>query len=101
MVVHTLRALDSSGVVDAGVLVVPPELHAQMQGLLVEHLLAARWHPVDGGATRQESVANGLAALTPDVDVVLVHDAARPFVPPTSYGGWSTRSRPEPTPWFQ
>lgn len=37
-----------------------------------------RW--VLGGATRRESVANGLAALT-GVDRVLVHDAARPFVP--------------------
>jgi 2-C-methyl-D-erythritol 4-phosphate cytidylyltransferase len=34
-----------------------------------------------GGATRQLSVAAGLAALAPDVDVVLVHDVARAFVP--------------------
>lgn len=32
---------------------------------------------VPGGATRQESVAAGLAALADDVEVVLVHDAAR------------------------
>jgi 2-C-methyl-D-erythritol 4-phosphate cytidylyltransferase/2-C-methyl-D-erythritol 2,4-cyclodiphosphate synthase len=36
---------------------------------------------VAGGATRQSSVAAGLAALWPDVGVVLVHDAARPFTP--------------------
>jgi len=36
---------------------------------------------VVGGATRQASVAAGLAALWPDVGVVLVHDAARPFAP--------------------
>ncbi len=35
---------------------------------------------VVGGATRQESVARGIAAL-PAGDVVLVHDAARPLVP--------------------
>jgi 2-C-methyl-D-erythritol 4-phosphate cytidylyltransferase/2-C-methyl-D-erythritol 2,4-cyclodiphosphate synthase len=35
--------------------------------------------PVTGGATRQESVQNGLAAI--DADIVLIHDAARPFVP--------------------
>lgn len=33
-----------------------------------------------GGATRQESVRNGLATVPDDVDVVAVHDAARPFV---------------------
>ena len=36
---------------------------------------------VAGGPTRQSSVAGGLDALWPDVGVVLVHDAARPFAP--------------------
>ena len=36
---------------------------------------------VVGGATRQASVAAGLAALAAGVDLVLVHDVARPFVP--------------------
>jgi 2-C-methyl-D-erythritol 4-phosphate cytidylyltransferase/2-C-methyl-D-erythritol 2,4-cyclodiphosphate synthase len=35
--------------------------------------------PVIGGATRRESVANGLAAA--GGDRVLIHDAARPFLP--------------------
>lgn len=39
--------------------------------------------PVPGGATRQDSVRAGLEALAPYVpDVVLVHDAARPVIPP-------------------
>jgi 2-C-methyl-D-erythritol 4-phosphate cytidylyltransferase len=33
-----------------------------------------------GGAQRQDSVANGARALKTGVEVVLVHDAARPFV---------------------
>ncbi|WP_332810529.1 bifunctional 2-C-methyl-D-erythritol 4-phosphate cytidylyltransferase/2-C-methyl-D-erythritol 2,4-cyclodiphosphate synthase [Sphingomonas sp.] len=39
--------------------------------------------PVVGGATRQQSVRNGLEALAGRGDVarVLIHDAARPFVP--------------------
>ncbi|HTE06034.1 MAG TPA: 2-C-methyl-D-erythritol 4-phosphate cytidylyltransferase [Planctomycetota bacterium] len=36
---------------------------------------------VDGGKLRQDSVAAGLAALPRDTELVLVHDAARPFVP--------------------
>jgi 2-C-methyl-D-erythritol 4-phosphate cytidylyltransferase/2-C-methyl-D-erythritol 2,4-cyclodiphosphate synthase len=36
---------------------------------------------VVGGPTRQASVAAGLEALWPEVNVVLVHDAARPFTP--------------------
>lgn len=36
---------------------------------------------VTGGATRQQSVGRGLAALDPDVTTVLVHDAARALTP--------------------
>ena len=36
--------------------------------------------PVRGGAERQDSMQAGLASLAPDVDLVAVHDAARPFV---------------------
>ncbi|HEY5302195.1 MAG TPA: bifunctional 2-C-methyl-D-erythritol 4-phosphate cytidylyltransferase/2-C-methyl-D-erythritol 2,4-cyclodiphosphate synthase [Acetobacteraceae bacterium] len=39
--------------------------------------------PVQGGATRQHSVRAGLEALAPHApDLVLVHDAARPLIPP-------------------
>lgn len=37
---------------------------------------------VDGGAERSDSVAAGLDALPADCSIVLVHDAARPFVEP-------------------
>lgn len=36
--------------------------------------------PVIGGATRQESVAAGLEAFGDEAALVLIHDAARPFV---------------------
>ena len=38
--------------------------------------------PLLGGATRRQSVLNGLAALG-DAERVLIHDAARPFLPAT------------------
>jgi 2-C-methyl-D-erythritol 2,4-cyclodiphosphate synthase/2-C-methyl-D-erythritol 4-phosphate cytidylyltransferase len=37
---------------------------------------------VPGGAERQDSVAAGLLALSPEVDTVVVHDGARPLVEP-------------------
>ncbi len=38
--------------------------------------------PVEGGETRQDSVRNGLKALTEDVPAkVLIHDGARPIIP--------------------
>jgi 2-C-methyl-D-erythritol 4-phosphate cytidylyltransferase len=35
---------------------------------------------VAGGAERSDSVRNGLLAVPPDVETVLIHDGARPFV---------------------
>jgi 2-C-methyl-D-erythritol 4-phosphate cytidylyltransferase len=37
---------------------------------------------VAGGATRSESVRAGLAAVSADTDIVVVHDAARPLATP-------------------
>jgi 2-C-methyl-D-erythritol 4-phosphate cytidylyltransferase/2-C-methyl-D-erythritol 2,4-cyclodiphosphate synthase len=42
--------------------------------------LLPRSRVIPGGATRQESVRRGLSALPPDVETVVVHDAARPLV---------------------
>ncbi|GAB6106944.1 2-C-methyl-D-erythritol 4-phosphate cytidylyltransferase [Fusibacter bizertensis] len=36
---------------------------------------------ISGGATRQQSVFNGLNAIAKDADVVIVHDGVRPFLP--------------------
>lgn len=38
---------------------------------------------VEGGATRWHSVKNALDAVPADIDIITVHDAARPFVSPT------------------
>jgi len=37
---------------------------------------------VEGGAERQDSVANGLKFVSPDCDLVLIHDGARPLITP-------------------
>ena len=40
---------------------------------------------VTGGATRAESVHCGLAAVPPEADVIVVHDAARPLASPALF----------------
>jgi 2-C-methyl-D-erythritol 4-phosphate cytidylyltransferase len=40
---------------------------------------------VTGGATRAESVRCGLAAVPPEADVIVVHDAARPLASPALF----------------
>jgi 2-C-methyl-D-erythritol 4-phosphate cytidylyltransferase/2-C-methyl-D-erythritol 2,4-cyclodiphosphate synthase len=68
----------------AQVVVVVPSHHltrAQDEVRIVAGAAVEYVSVVIGGATRQSSVAAGLAALWPDIGIVLVHDAARPFAP--------------------
>ena len=55
----------------------------RLHDFLAAQRLRPRMHVVVGGDHRQQSVANALAAVKADaLDVVLVHDAVRPFVDP-------------------
>jgi len=81
MLVHAVRALSQARLVDVVVVAAPPDDLASVRELLSSHQVAAEVRVVAGGATRQESVARALAELSHEVDVVLVHDAARPLAP--------------------
>ena len=77
------RAVDAliDGGVSALVVTIPAGFEAEFDAALEG--VAAPVRCVPGGATRQDSVALGLAALqSPPDSVVLVHDAARALVPP-------------------
>ena len=64
-----------------GIVVVVPDGDVEHARTLAAGAAGAKLlHVVAGGARRQDSVAAGVAALPGDADVVLVHDAARPFV---------------------
>ena len=83
MLVYSLQTLSTIPGVTALILVVAGDecRHA-------EAVLQTRGHwplpirIVVGGAERQDSVAAGLAVVDAGADLVLVHDAARPFVTP-------------------
>lgn len=67
-----------SQVCDDVVVVAPPGREDEMRSALAEFEKVRAVVP--GGATRQESVFNGLAALPEGASRLLVHDAARPCV---------------------
>jgi 2-C-methyl-D-erythritol 4-phosphate cytidylyltransferase len=81
LLVHAVRALGRAGAVDLVAVAVPHDDIAAVRLLLAQLQLPAEVHVLAGGETRQRSVALGLRSLPLDVDVVLVHDAARPLVP--------------------
>lgn len=75
----TLRAFCDNQQVDA----VQPVIHPADEGLFraASAGFGKLREPVPGGATRQISVRSGLRALQPHApELVLIHDAARPFL---------------------
>lgn len=72
-------ALMLADLVDVLVVVIPPDHEAAVGDDL--HGLHCPVRIVAGGASRQASVAAGLAALDAGTEFVLVHDAARPLMP--------------------
>lgn len=62
------------------IVVALPEPDATAPPDWLGELIGDRLRVVPGGATRRESVGCALRALDPACTVVLVHDAARPFV---------------------
>lgn len=81
MLVHAVRALATSRVVELVVVAAPEDEVEAVRAMLAEQEFACDVTVVTGGDTRQDSVARALLSLPEDVDVVLVHDAARPLVP--------------------
>ena len=70
MIAWSLDACSACGSVAAIVVAVPVGHAHDLQDVVI----------VDGGRTRAESVANGLAAV--DTEYVAIHDAARPLLTP-------------------
>ena len=80
MLAHSVRTL-AAGRVDLVVVAVPPGRAEEVQAVLASTHDGAELVVVDGGDTRSDSVRRALAVLPASVEVVLVHDAARPLVP--------------------
>lgn len=80
LLARTLCRFAGCGLVDNCMIVIPMEARPAFEACLRTFFPKAAIRLVGGGAERQESVANGLAALDPATEIVVIHDAARPFV---------------------
>jgi 2-C-methyl-D-erythritol 4-phosphate cytidylyltransferase len=78
LVAHTWKRLDSTPGVEEIILVIRQGMQAAFAEL--GHALACQrpYRLVPGGAERQNSVWNGLQALGPETDIVIIQDGARP-----------------------
>ena len=81
ILIHTVRTFATAACIDLIVVVVPADRVHSTKDLLQEYDLFDNTVSVlAGGKRRQDSVKRGLDSLSAEVDVVLVHDGARPLV---------------------
>jgi 2-C-methyl-D-erythritol 4-phosphate cytidylyltransferase len=81
LLVRSLKNLSAWDGISRFVVMVPEGWERQAEEDLAENCPGIEAKVMAGGESRQESVAIGLGAAG-DADIILVHDAARPFVSP-------------------
>jgi 2-C-methyl-D-erythritol 4-phosphate cytidylyltransferase len=81
MVVYSLELFEKSDLIDEVVLVVHQDYLAYASQAIVDEYNFHKIRKITaGGETRQESVLAGLTACPTGIDLVAIHDAARPFL---------------------
>lgn len=78
----TLRRFINAASINSIVIVTEDSRVNETQNYVAELGLQKKCLVVGGGKERQDSVRNGLSALSNDTDIVIVHDGVRPFIEP-------------------
>jgi 2-C-methyl-D-erythritol 4-phosphate cytidylyltransferase/2-C-methyl-D-erythritol 2,4-cyclodiphosphate synthase len=79
ILLRTVESILALECVSQVVVSLPEEYVPQARALLAGAPPRARIECVAGGPTRQESVRRGVSRVSPGADLILVHDAVRPF----------------------
>ncbi len=80
IILYALGVLSRHPDIDEIILVTSLADKQAIAGAIAKYRIAKVKAIVSGGARRQDSVHNGLKAVAVDSQLVLIHDAARPFV---------------------
>ncbi len=80
IVIHSVRRIASSSAVTDIIVATRADLIGNLERRLRAEQVRQKVRVVHGGDSRQESVARALGEVPDDTEIVLVHDAVRPFV---------------------
>jgi 2-C-methyl-D-erythritol 4-phosphate cytidylyltransferase len=80
LIIYTLRRLAACPAITDFFISTRADDILSLQDKVAKCSLGRPARVIHGGDTRQQSVANALAQVAPTTDIVLVHDAVRPFV---------------------
>lgn len=79
--VHTIRRFHDAGLSNNIIVLAPAAFLKDFQKHCNHYFPHEAIKIIEGGKQRQDSVRYGLEHLDKDTDLVVIHDAARPFVP--------------------
>jgi len=80
IVFYALQTLQRHPLIDEIVLIFHKERLEEARGLVKKYRLSKVSRVIAGGATRKDSVRNGLEVVGSRTDLVVIHDGVRPFV---------------------
>lgn len=80
IIVYSLNILSRHPKIKEIILVANPKNLKDTISKIRQYRIKKIKHVVLGGRMRQDSVINGLRAVSPKTDLVLIHDGARPFI---------------------
>ncbi|HVU27031.1 MAG TPA: 2-C-methyl-D-erythritol 4-phosphate cytidylyltransferase [Verrucomicrobiae bacterium] len=80
VIAHTWKKFNDAKYIDETILVVRDGMQEKISELAQRFQFDKPFQIVIGGAERQDSVWNGLEVLSPKIEIVAIHDAARPCV---------------------
>jgi len=84
IIVHTMQVFEECRAIDGFYLVVnQKDIPFIQEEILETYKFQKLIKLVVGGRLRQDSVMNGLEAIKPPCDIVVIHDGARPFISPS------------------
>jgi 2-C-methyl-D-erythritol 4-phosphate cytidylyltransferase len=80
VIIRTLQKLNLCPDISGILVAVPPEFIEKTEGILERWNIKKIIRVIPGGKERQDSVRNALGRLSERTDLVLIHDAVRPFI---------------------
>ena len=80
LIAYSLAVFENCSLISSVIIATQSDLIGPIKALIESSSFTKVKAVLLGGATRRESVSNALKMIDDDTDVVLVHDAARPFL---------------------
>jgi 2-C-methyl-D-erythritol 4-phosphate cytidylyltransferase/2-C-methyl-D-erythritol 2,4-cyclodiphosphate synthase len=82
VMIRAVSAFERAESVSEIIIAAAPESAGRIRDLCEKHGVSKLKAVVNGGESRRESVLNAVNEVSPDIEIIAVHDGARPFITP-------------------